>query len=514
MARSTALLVALCLGVSTLACSTEDEEKAPANSRLPPLGAIELTDAALLAPLHPVSSPAEARSPDVPDERQSLLDDGFGLTELRRPGETHLTRVAGAEQPPASGAARKRLVRFVHMPDWQLADDESPTRLASFDGPGLFSPAMRPHDVDICRMVNAAVRTLNAVHAADPLDFLLLGGDNADSAQSNELEWVMALLDGSPSLHCDSGANDDPVPGPNNDGKDPFVPVALEFPWYWVTGNHDVLVQGNLAVDTKREAALGSEAPGGTRDWSQPGGPIIKENVVPDERRALLGRQELMRFLADHHAMGIGDAQLSSGKATYTFDVPGTPLRFLILDLAAETGSEKGVVREGDVNTTIKPLLEEAKAAGKWVVMASHHGVLSLGDGSGLGGSVQPDAWTADQWRELIGQYPNVVFSMVGHSHEHRVTLEGPPGARGWWEVMSSALADYPHQQRIVEIWDEDNGWLRLHSTVVDWRTDGDKVGADGRELAILDYTSGWSPGGQATVEHRNVDLWIEKPAP
>ena len=115
------------------------------------------------------------------------------------------------------------------------------------------------------------MRTINAVNAEDAVDFVVLGGDNADSAQTNEVQWYLDIMDGAPVVHCDSGIDDDPVPGEANDPKDPFAPVGLDVPWYWVMGNHDVLVQGNFAI-AGREDEPRCDVAGATRDWSMPVG--------------------------------------------------------------------------------------------------------------------------------------------------------------------------------------------------------------------------------------------------
>src|SRR5690606_32936867 len=156
---------------------------------------------------------------------------------------------------------------------------------------------------------NASVRTINALHAKDPISFTLLGGDNADSAQTNEVDWVLGILSGAESIECDSGDDDDIVPGPHNDGKDPCKPEGLAMPWKWVTGNHDILVQGNLKTDEHREKALGIEANGGTRRYDDGAKGFVERGdfVVPDERRALLSRTELMAKVAAHgdgHGLG------------------------------------------------------------------------------------------------------------------------------------------------------------------------------------------------------------------
>ncbi len=496
-----------------VACSSSDDE---AGSQKTPHAPLRLTTEATLVPEMMRVDPPDDRSPAVPEERDALMKEGFGLWN-DGPAEAHQTRTPPGVSAPAVGASPKRLVRFVHMPDLQLADDESPTRLCGFDAPGLFSPAFRPQDSNMCHVLNAAVKSVNELSSVDPIDFLMLGGDNADSAQENEINWVLSILSGADTVECDSGDDDDPRKGANNDGKDPFKAPGLEVPWKWVTGNHDILVQGNLPVsDLKNLEAVGTTAVAGTRDWSQPGGPVIKGDVIADPMRRLLTRAEVMqKIAADGDGHGVGSAQVQSGKAIYTFDVEGTQLRFLVLDTASETGGSDGLIRQGDVDTVIKPALDQAMADGKVVILSSHHAISSLGDGTGLGGTAQPDAVLEPAWLNVLSAYPNVLFSMVGHSHTNRVRFLETTAGLGHWEVMTSALADYPHQIRIVEIWDQDNGFLMMRTTNVDFATYDDEVAKEGRRLGILDFASGWGDGeGSGAPEDRNVEVWIEKPKP
>jgi len=367
-------------------------------------------------------------------------------------------------------------------------------------------------------MANASVRTINALHKKDPMAFTLLGGDNADSAQTNEEDWVLGILSGADDVECDSGNDDEIVDGPDNDGKDPFKAEGLAMPWKWVTGNHDVLVQGNLQTDpSQREKVLGTDATGGTRFYDNGRLGAVERGegvVVADPKRALLSRTELMAKIGGHgDGHGLGDAEKSSGMATYTFDAEGTPFRFLILDTAHSQGGSEGVITQGEIDRVIKPALDKAKADAKWVILASHHAVSSLGDGTGLGGTKEPTALTPDAWSTFVGGYPNVLFSMVGHSHRHRVRAIQPAGGHAWWEVMTSAIADYPHQFRTVEIFDQDNGWIMLRATCVDFSVEGDPVAAEGKKRGIVDLTSGWLPtDADIAATDKNVEIWIPKP--
>ena len=488
-----------------------------APTKLPPLGDVQTTVDRTIVPSHAIAMPPEKRDSREPPSREALLADGFGDFKFG-PGEPVTVRTPPTMTVPPAGPNAKMLVRFVHMPDIQLADDESTTRLARFDGPQTpTASAYRPHDVDVCRMVNAAVRTINVLHKKTPFSFLLLGGDNADSAQKNEVDWALDILAGADRVECDSGADDDPIAGADNDAKDPFTAEGLAMPFYWVSGNHDVLIQGNLLPnDFQRILAEGDEPKGGTRFWAEHGGPVTWSGPVPiDPSRVALSRTELLqRVLAHKDGHGITASQAQTGRAFYTFDVPSSPLRFVILDTTSEAGSSEGLIRTGDFTTYAKPLLDKAQSDGKWVVLASHHAVGSMGDGSGLGGTKQADAMTSEQWANALGAYTNIVYSIVGHSHANRIRWIQPTTAiHPWWEVMTSAIADWPHQFRAIEIWDDDNGWLRLRGIDVDFATDGDPVALEGKKLGILDLTSGWiTNGGNGSLDDRNVDVLVPKP--
>ncbi|MBI2395588.1 MAG: metallophosphoesterase [Deltaproteobacteria bacterium] len=509
------LVPSLSAFVLVVACSSPSDDT-PARARftpLPRLASAPTTVDRMLSPTASKQKYTDGPNPADPDALASYLTRGFGDLAPAA-GEPHASRAIDGSTPPPAGPRAKRLVRFAHLADLQLADDESPSRLARFDSAGATSSAARPQDMYLCRMANAAVRTINALHVKDPIAFTLMGGDNADDAQTNEVDWVLGILSGASELECDSGSDDDPVAGPDNDGKDPFAAEGLSMPWKWVTGNHDILVQGNLPVDAERRATtVGNYAAAGTRDYLTGGKIETGEFVVADPKRALLNGVELMAKLAAHgDGHGIGAPQKASGRATYTFDVADTPLRVLVIDTAHENGGSEGVIRQSHFDAEIKPALDEAKAKGKWVILASHHATSSLGDGTGLGGTKVADALTPTQWETLLAGYPNVIISMVGHSHRHRVNIIGTEAGHRYWEVMTSAIADWPHQFRVVEIFDQDNGWLMMRATCVDLAVEGDRVAEDGRRAGVVDLMSGWLPKDAAAVADRNVELWIKKP--
>lgn len=479
---------------------------------LPPLDSpVPLTDSQRLVPAHPVDSERQF-DPRIPAELAKGLADGYGDVDLA-PGEPVLPRTFDDVPAPAPGPAPKLLARFVHLADTQLSDDESPARLAEYDQ--VSSGAFRPQEGHLCRMLNAAVRTTNRIHADTPLDFVLLGGDNTDNSQGNELDWFLGILDGAPRVECDSALDDDILPGPDNDPKDPFGPVALDVPWRWVTGNHDLLRQGSWPQGPYLGEPISDTTLGGTRDYGLPGSPIVTGPVAPDPARAFISEaDQLARIAATGDGHGITADALALGRAYYTFDIEGTPLRVFVVNTAAATGSSTGLIRQADIDAIIEPTLQTAAADDKLVIITSHHRAESLGVGSEFGvGTNYPDALTSADWTTYLGGHDHVILHLAAHSHVMHADPKQPLGGHAYWEVASPALADFPHELRLLEIWDQDNGHLTIRTVAFDFATDGDPIAEAGRALGVLDFTSKWEGDGRGpSPTDRNVELWIAKP--
>src|SRR5690606_24520507 len=127
-------------------------------------------------------------------EREMLLAMGYGDVQEVAGDATTADLMLDGSAAPAPGANRQRLTRFIHLADVQLADDESPARVALVDSPGAISGAYRPEESYACHALASVIRTINAYDAVDPYDFVVLGGDNADNAQLNEHTWFRDLL--------------------------------------------------------------------------------------------------------------------------------------------------------------------------------------------------------------------------------------------------------------------------------------------------------------------------------
>ena len=209
--------------------------------------------------------PIPATTPAIhPYEITKFSEYGYGVYRYG-PGlsfDKRLDLMPAAYQN-TSGANAARLLKFFAMTDVHITDEESPAGAVYFgvrEKNGIisgYSPAM----LYSTHMLDAAIRTVNALHKADRFDFGIFLGDVSNNAQYNELRWFIDVIDGN-NVDPDSGVKDDPIPGPNNDFQDAFTAAGLDktIPWYSVLGNHDHFWMGtNPPTDYIRQTYTGSD---------------------------------------------------------------------------------------------------------------------------------------------------------------------------------------------------------------------------------------------------------------
>ena len=162
------------------------------------------------------------------------------------------------------------------------------------------------------------------------------------------------------------------------------------------------------------------------------------------------------------------------------------------------------------------------------IVLLSHHGVDTMtmrpGGGSRGGGRMGGAELLA-----LLHRFGNVVLWINGHTHINAVTPRADPDdpGRGFWEVTTCSLVDWPCQARLLELVDEDDGSLAVVCTMIDhdapvagwgshpagpWSTE--QLAGLHRELAANVPWAGTDSRTAGAPTDRNVVLRLRAPFP
>ncbi len=228
---------------------------------------------------------ATAASPDGTTLVSSLeRAPGTGYVSLRATaGWPTLARPDLAVLSAGRADRRVALASFVHLTDVHVIDAQSPGRVEYLDDvTAEFSAAFRPQELLTTQVQASMVDRVRSLRSGPitgrRFDCAVSTGDNIDNQQHNELDWFIGVLDGgvvTPNSgaptdyegvqlaewgdarywHPDRPATDryaTELGFPTIDGFLPaaiagFTSVGLDIPWYSTYGNHDGLLQGNLA---------------------------------------------------------------------------------------------------------------------------------------------------------------------------------------------------------------------------------------------------------------------------
>ncbi len=310
-----------------------------------------------------------------------------------QPGEAHLER-DDLGVGDATATAPRSLLYFAHLSDVQLIDTQSPAYVASnkYTNLGDVLPAYHAHGPATPVLFDSAVQTALRFGTDRPFDFMIHTGDAIEDNQGNELGWFLTIISGG-EVSADSGALDDPVPGPDNDLFDPFVAqgVPPDVPFYNVIGNHDIEVNGNFPNQMILEANepdilakiapsledLDARLPGvGTADHAPA---VLPAAIMPAftmadttfEPELWLGEEEIgglesgpvvadstreflsgCQYIEAH--FGVGGSPVGHGfrqeartscQGWYTAEpASGVPIRLLVLDTGPYIGGDQGTI--------------------------------------------------------------------------------------------------------------------------------------------------------------------------
>jgi metallophosphoesterase (TIGR03767 family) len=365
-------------------------------------------------------------------------------------------------------------------------------------------------------------------------------------------------------------------PGLMDRAQKPFMAEGLKVPSYVLFGNHDGLAQGNEDANQGIERiATGcvkpiAQGPGTTAfDALDPSyltgvfaDPAKVMLVPPDQRRQFVDKLQFKAIFDtmaqedDHGFKLVEKAELDASGGTaayYTFN-PKPGVRYVVLDTLSE-GGVVGQSNQGNVDDAqfqwFEKQLRDATARDELVIVHAHHASGSLtadvpdevaaecGPEDAHGHATNPgcDRDPRDsqplhlgaEVQALMHTYPHAIAYVAGHSHESRVAPLRSEG-KSYWEIKSPAIADWPPQNRAIEVMDNCDGTLSIFGTMLDTANrvnapaPGTNAGAlDAETLAsigrVLNYNDPqYGPGSPGSVGpegqpiDRNVELLLKDP--
>ena len=405
------------------------------------------------------------------------------------------------------------------LTDVHVRDEESPARPVFLDRLGPpFSAVFRPQEALTLQVLTAAVRSLDAARP----DAVVVNGDLIDNAQANEMAGAKRALDGG-LVDPDSGAPgydgvqraSDPDPAyyrpdvdpPRHPGllaraERPFRSPGLRAPWYPVAGNHDLLVAGELARTPRDERRrdrrprarqarpVAARRPHASATWTR--------RTIDD----LLAQRPARRDRARRARPGPPRAHARAGRRRAA---PGD-------DGAARLHVRPRPARPRH-RARHRPARRRAPTASSRRAR-SPSCATSCGGRATAGCSCSPTSRSAASPRArplqaLLDADPRVLAAIAGDTHHNRITPR-PTAAGGYWQITTSALADFPQQARMLRVRETAGGGAVLETWMLD--TAPDPLADTARALAFLDAQGGRPDHDAGTRLDRNVRLYRAAP--
>jgi 3',5'-cyclic AMP phosphodiesterase CpdA len=298
------------------------------------------------------------------------------------------------------------------------------------------------------------------------------------------------------------------------------------------------------------------------------------ENVMlvpPDPNRQFVDRPQFRKISEtgaqqDIHGFGYVDpaeARASNNTASYYAFSPKRGVRYVVLDTVGDSGTLVAPNSSGSPTPAsgsdgnlddpqwrwLQRELQAAERRDEMVIAFGHHARSSMtntlpdelapctGVDDGHQHDVNPSCdrdprnssplHFGEELISLFNRHPHVVAYVAGHSHENRVApyRRGPGSV---WEIKSPAIADWPPQNRMVEVMDNRDGTLSIFGTIVDIDApvqsppSGTAAGGSATNvLASISRTITWNdpqvgprgtPGPQGELKDRNVELLLRDP--
>jgi 3',5'-cyclic AMP phosphodiesterase CpdA len=289
--------------------------------------------------------------------------------------------------------------------------------------------------------------------------------------------------------------------------------------------------------------------------------------VPPDPQRQFVSKSQYKQVHAegrqpDDHGFSFVDPienAASRGAAGYYAWSPAPGFRFIAIDTVSEAGVI-GPSADGNIDDPqfrwLERQLQSASDRNELIVLFGHHPVRSLR--ADLPDELAPPCTSLDDHGhdhnpgcdldarlsspihlgedlvpgdpreslvELVRRFPHVMAFVAGHTHENKITPFTRTDGTAFWAIETAAEADWPQQNRLLEVMDNRDGTLSILSTVLDHVAIAESApsgapasGMTARELASVsralslnDPHAGEGTGAGAAAD-RNVELLLRDP--
>ncbi len=360
-----------------------------------------------------------------------------------------------------------------------------------FTGRGVADTQSADLDPDDPLVQFLATRTLQQILNTEQA---VVSGRAADGSTDPERQTLTRAAGLPEGLRCHAGA-----PLCEN--------VRLAFPYLIAFGNHDGYLRGTLPVQVPaNEVALAAG-----RHY------MLNPHEFIDEfsfSRAAPGPVGHGFNFADA-ARRTDDNDRNDGY--YALDSVNKRVRLIVMNTIVDGLDERipiDVLRnpfalsDGSMDAVqfawIKAELAKAADRKQLVMLFSHHPDLTFAE-FGMFAAAVPIEVTAAQLNAELASWPNVIAWVAGHTHLHRIRAfkvegtEGSNGAittpvvcktagacKGFWQIETASLIDYPQEQRVLEVFDNGDGTGVIRAPVIQHRFEKSKLLAERDDRCAL----------------------------